>query len=73
MNNYCLVTHLEQSLTRTVGLSQAARGSQVRNALGLELLALTTNILSSPPFTILEVNFLSQQNVALAHRVYESK
>lgn len=53
--------------------SQAARGSQVKNALGLELLGLTTNVLSSRPFTMLEMSFLPQQDGALAHWVCESK
>ena len=68
------MTPPERSLTRTAGLQHtgllaAPCGAQVGSPLGLELPALTTSLLFSAPFTVLEIRFLPQQDGTLAHYV----
>lgn len=63
---------LERSLTRTTGLQRtgllaAPCGPHVGSPLGLELPALTTSLLFSAPFTVLEICFLPQQDGTLVH------
>ena len=65
---------LEQSLTRTAGL-QCTRllatpcGAHLGSPLGLKLPALTTSLLFSAPFSVLEIRFLPQRDGTLARRV----
>ena len=64
----------ELRLIRTAGLQctrllAAPCGAHIRSPLGLELPALTTSLLFSAPFTILEICFLPRQDGTLAHYV----